>query len=102
MMGVIFIVVVFMIVIGVNFDLGIIGIFGVIIVLGLIGIVCVLFMGKLFCFFLFVVIGLVFLVIGFSLMKVGIEWVVGGELRLLDGSFNFDFGKFIYFVISFF
>lgn len=59
-------------------------------------------MGKLLRFFPPVVTGSVLLVIGLSLMKVGIEWAAGGEPRLPDGSPNPDFGKPIYLAISFF
>ena len=102
MMGVTFTAVAPMIAIGVNPDLGITGIFGAIIASGLIGIACAPLMGKLLRFFPPVVTGSVLLVIGLSLMKVGIEWAAGGEPRLPDGSPNPDFGKPIYLAISFF
>lgn len=78
MMGVMFVVVVFMIVIGVELGMGLLGIFGVFIVFGVFGIVIVLLMGWLLGLFLCVVMGIVIMLIGFLLLSVGINWVVGG------------------------
>ncbi len=57
-------------------------------------------MGRLLRFFPPVVTGSVLLVIGISLMKVGIEWAAGGSPTLGDGSPNPDFGNPVYLLVS--
>ncbi|PKG97675.1 nucleobase:cation symporter-2 family protein [Paraglaciecola sp. MB-3u-78] len=100
MMGVTFTSIAPMIAIGVNPELGLPGIYGAIIVSGIFGILFAPIMGRLLRFFPPVVTGSVLLVIGISLMKVGIEWSAGGSPTLADGSTNPDFGKPIYLLVS--
>ncbi|MEP1385267.1 MAG: nucleobase:cation symporter-2 family protein [Paraglaciecola sp.] len=100
MMGVTFTSIAPMIAIGVNPELGLPGIYGAIIVSGILGILFAPVMGRLMRFFPPVVTGSVLLVIGISLMKVGIEWSAGGSPTLADGSANPDFGKPVYLLIS--
>ena len=100
MMGVTFTSIAPMIAIGVNPELGLPGIYGAIIVSGIFGILFAPIMGRLMRFFPPVVTGSVLLVIGISLMKVGIEWSAGGSPTLADGSTNPDFGKPIYLLVS--
>jgi len=100
MMGVTFTSIAPMIAIGVNPELGLPGIYGAIIVSGIFGILFAPIMGRLMRFFPPVVTGSVLLVIGISLMKVGIEWSAGVSPTLADGSTNPDFGKPIYLLVS--
>lgn len=100
MMGVTFASVTPMIAIGVNPNLGLQGVYGAIIVSGLFGILFAPVMGRLLRFFPPLVTGTVLLVIGISLMRVGIDWSAGGQPMLADGSPNPDYGNPVYLVIS--
>jgi uric acid transporter len=57
-------------------------------------------MGRFLRFFPSVVTGSVLLVIGISLMKVGIDWSAGGQALLPDGSVNANYGRPLYLGIS--
>lgn len=100
MMGVTFASVTPMIAIGVNPALGLPGVYGAIIVSGLFGILFAPVMGRLLRFFPPLVTGTVLLVIGISLMRVGIDWSAGGQPLLADGSPNPDYGNPVYLAIS--
>ena len=100
MMGVTFTAVTPMIVIGSNPSLGLPGIYGAIIASGVFGILFAPLMGRFLRFFPSVVTGSVLLVIGISLMKVGIDWAAGGQPLLPDGSANPNYGRPLYLGIS--
>lgn len=100
MMGVTFASVTPMIAIALNPSLGLPGVYGAIIASGIFGILFAPVMGRLLRFFPPVVTGTVLLVIGISLMRVGIDWSAGGTPLLADGSPNPDYGNPIYLVIS--
>ena len=100
MMGVTFTAVTPMIVIGSHPGLGLAGIYGAIIASGIFGIFFAPLMGRFLRFFPPVVTGTVLLVIGISLMKVGIEWAAGGQPVLADGSANPAYGRPLYLGIS--
>jgi len=102
MMGVTFASVTPMIAIGVNPGLGLPGVYGAIIVSGLFGILFAPVMGRLLRFFPPLVTGTVLLVIGISLMRVGIDWSAGGQPQLANGSPNPDYGNPVYLAISLF
>ncbi|QQS16359.1 MAG: purine permease [Neisseriales bacterium] len=78
MMGVTFASVPPMIAIGSDPNLGLLGIYGAVIIAGIVGIFIAPLVGKLFRFFPPVVTGTVIMVIGISLMGVGIHWAAGG------------------------
>lgn len=78
MMGVTFVAIGPMIAIGLNPALGLQGIFGAVIVAGIVGLLFAPFMARLLRFFPPVVTGSVILVIGVSLMGVGIYYSGGG------------------------
>lgn len=101
MMGVTFTSIAPMIAIGTNPALGLPGIYGAIIASGIFGILFAPLMGRFLRLFPAVVTGSVLLVIGISLMKVGIDWAAGGPPLLPDGSPNPKYGSLIYLVISF-
>ncbi|WP_170181896.1 nucleobase:cation symporter-2 family protein [Phreatobacter stygius] len=88
-MGVTFIAVGPMLAIGANPELGLLGIFGSALAAGLIGFLIAPLVGRLLPLFPSVVTGIVILMIGISLMRVGINWAGGG----LD---NPNFGKPLY------
>lgn len=100
MMGVTFTAVTPMIAIGSNPALGLPGIFGAIIASGIFGVLMAPFMGRFLRFFPSVVTGSVLLVIGISLMKVGIDWSAGGQALMPDGNANPDYGRPLYLSIS--
>ncbi|NNJ16272.1 purine permease [Pseudomonas putida CSV86] len=100
MMGVTFASVTPMIAIALNPSLGLPGVYGAIIASGLFGILFAPLMGRLLRFFPPVVTGTVLLVIGISLMRVGIDWSAGGNPVLANGSPNPDYGKPAYLAIS--
>lgn len=100
MMGVTFTAVTPMIAIGSNPSLGLPGIFGAIIASGVFGILFAPLMGRFLRFFPSVVTGSVLLVIGISLMKVGIDWSAGGQAFLPDGTVNPSYGRPLYLAIS--
>ncbi|ROL76189.1 purine permease [Pseudomonas protegens] len=100
MMGVTFASVTPMIAIALNPSLGLPGVYGAIIVSGIFGILFAPIMGRLLRFFPPVVTGTVLLVIGISLMRVGIDWSAGGRPVMVDGSVNPDYGKPAYLIIS--
>ena len=79
MMGVTFAAVAPMIVIGVEPGMGLPGIFGASIVSGVFGIAVAPLMGRLLGLFPRVVTGTVIMLIGFSLLSVGINWAAGGQ-----------------------
>lgn len=96
MMGVTFAAITPMIAIGSNPSLGLPGIYGAIIASGVFGILVAPLMGRFLRFFPAVVTGSVLLVIGLSLMKVGVDWSAGGQPLLPDGKLNPDYGKPLY------
>lgn len=100
MMGVTFASVTPMIAIALNPALGLPGVYGAIIASGLFGIVFAPVMGRLLRFFPPVVTGTVLLVIGISLMRVGIDWSAGGQPTLANGASNPDYGNPAYLAIS--
>lgn len=100
MMGVTFTSITPMIAIAVNPLLGLPGVYGAIIASGVFGILFAPLMGRLLRFFPPVVTGTVLLVIGISLIRVGIDWSAGGQPTLADGSPNPAFGKPVYLWIS--
>jgi xanthine permease len=100
MMGVTFASVTPMIAIALNPSLGLPGVYGAIIASGFFGILFAPVMGRLLRFFPPVVTGTVLLVIGISLMRVGIDWSAGGHPVLVDGSPNPDYGNRTYLAIS--
>ncbi|MCP3024554.1 nucleobase:cation symporter-2 family protein [Cupriavidus basilensis] len=100
MMGVTFTAVTPMIVIGSNPALGLPGVYGAIIASGIFGILFAPLMSRFLRLFPAVVTGSVLLVIGISLMKVGIDWSAGGQPLLPDGSANPRYGSVLYLSIS--
>lgn len=78
MMGVTFAAVTPMIAMGTNPDLGLTGIYGAVIVAGLFALFAAPLVGRLLPLFPPVVTGTVILVIGISLMRVGVNWAAGG------------------------
>ncbi len=100
MMGVTFASVTPMLAIAINPALGLAGVYGAIIVSGLFGIAFAPVMGRMLRFFPPVVTGTVLLVIGISLMRVGIDWSAGGQQTLANGLPNPDYGKPFYLVTS--
>lgn len=94
MMGVTFASVTPMIAIGKTPDLGITGVFGAVIAAGVFGLLIAPLVSRMLRFFPPVVTGTIILVIGVSLMRVGIQWAAGGpafittmiegKLRLID------------------
>ncbi len=88
MMGVTFASVTPMIAIGTNPAIGLTGIYGAVIAAGLFGILIAPFVSRLLALFPAVVTGTIILVIGISLMRVGIGWAAGGVptfTQMLDG-----------------
>ncbi|MCF4164051.1 purine permease [Zavarzinia compransoris] len=76
-----------------NPDLGLLGIYGAVIVAGIFGLLVAPFVSRLLRFFPPVVTGTIILVIGISLMRVGINWAGGGlptlksmAERVVDGA----------------
>lgn len=61
-----------------NPELGLLGIYGAVIIAGIFGIIVAPFVSRLLRFFPPVVTGTIILVIGISLMRVGINWAGGG------------------------
>ncbi|GLH32898.1 MULTISPECIES: nucleobase:cation symporter-2 family protein [Pseudomonas] len=100
MMGVTFASVTPMIAIAVTPGLGLPGVYGAIIASGLFGFLFAPVMGRLLRYFPPVVTGTVLLVIGISLMRVGIDWSAGGQPTLADGGPNPDYGNPVYLAIS--
>ncbi|MBS3651790.1 purine permease [Pseudaminobacter sp. 19-2017] len=100
MMGVTFTSIAPMIAIGANPSLGLPGIYGAIIASGIFGILFAPLMARFLRFFPAVVTGSVLLVIGLSLMKVGIDWAAGGPPVLASGEPNPKYGAPIYLIIS--
>lgn len=100
MMGVTFTAVTPMIAIGTMPSLGLPGVYGAIIASGVFGILVAPLMGRFLRFFPAVVTGSVLLVIGISLMKVGIDWSAGGQPTMPDGSANPRYGSPLYLGIS--
>ncbi|WP_348645263.1 nucleobase:cation symporter-2 family protein [Methylobacterium sp. BTF04] len=78
MMGVTFAAVTPMIAMGTNPALGLAGIYGAVIVAGLFALIAAPLVGRLLPLFPPVVTGTVILVIGISLMRVGVNWAAGG------------------------
>src|SRR5271165_3329364 len=69
-------------------DVGILGIYGAVIAAGVFGVIVAPFMGRLLPLFPPVVTGTIILVIGVSLMRVGINWAGGGLqtlTKMVDG-----------------
>ncbi|MBR0653908.1 nucleobase:cation symporter-2 family protein [Plastoroseomonas arctica] len=70
-------------------EVGLLGIFGSVIAAGIFGILVAPFVSRLLPFFPPVVTGTIILVIGISLMRVGINWAGGGQptmTRMVDGA----------------
>ncbi len=63
-------------------DVGILGIFGAVIAAGIFGILVAPFISRLLPYFPPVVTGTIILVIGISLMRVGVNWAGGGQPTL--------------------
>ena len=78
MMGVTFAAVTPMIAMGTNPDIGLTGIYGAVIAAGLFAFLVAPVIGRLLPLFPPVVTGTIILVIGVSLMKVGVNWAAGG------------------------
>ncbi|MFT3690398.1 nucleobase:cation symporter-2 family protein [Paenirhodobacter sp.] len=88
MMGVTFASVGPMIAIAASTDAGLLGIFGSVIAAGIFGVIIAPFISRLLPLFPPVVTGTIILVIGVSLMRVGINWAGGGVptvTRVVDG-----------------
>jgi xanthine permease len=100
MMGVTFASVTPMIAIALNPGIGLPGVYGAIIASGIFGLLFAPVMGRLLRFFPPVVTGTVLLVIGISLMRVGIDWSAGGQPTLANGGPNPDYGNPVYLAIS--
>ncbi|AWN38076.1 nucleobase:cation symporter-2 family protein [Methylobacterium radiodurans] len=78
MMGVTFAAVTPMVAMGVNPEIGLTGIYGAVIASGLFGLLVAPLVGRLLPLFPPVVTGTIILVIGISLMRVGVNWAAGG------------------------
>ena len=91
MMGVTFASVAPMLVMAGNASIGILGIFGAVIVAGLFGLLVAPFVSRLLPYFPPVVTGTIILVIGISLMRIGIGWAAGG-LPVINGQPNPAYG----------
>ncbi|WP_419711024.1 nucleobase:cation symporter-2 family protein [Pseudomonas sp. NFX224] len=100
MMGVTFASVTPMIAIALTPGIGLPGVYGAIIASGLFGLLFAPVMGRLMRYFPPVVTGTVLLVIGISLMRVGIDWSAGGQPTLANGGPNPDYGNPVYLAIS--
>ncbi len=100
MMGVTFASVTPMIAIALTPGIGLPGVYGAIIASGLFGLLFAPIMGRLMRYFPPVVTGTVLLVIGISLMRVGIDWSAGGQPTLATGEPNPDYGNPVYLAIS--
>ena len=76
-----------------NADVGLLGIYGAVIAAGIFGVVVAPFVSRLLPLFPPVVTGTIILVIGISLMRVGINWAGGGLpmlSKVIDGqSYSF-------------
>ena len=70
---------------------GLLGIYGAVIVAGLFGLIAAPLMGRLVGYFPAVVTGTVILVIGISLMRIGIGWAAGG-IPVINGQPNPVYG----------
>lgn len=93
MMGVTFAAVTPMIAIGTNADLGLTAVYGAVIASGLFAFLAAPLVGRLLPLFPPVVTGTIILVIGVSLMRVGVNWAAGGVG-------NPDFGAPLYLAIA--
>lgn len=100
MMGVTFTAVTPMLAIATTPSLGLPGVYGAIIVSGVFGIAFAPAMGRFVRYFPPVVTGTVLLVIGISLMRVGIDWSAGGQPVMADGSPNPGYGSPVYLAVS--
>src|ERR1700728_3159522 len=93
MMGVTFASVAPMLSMAANPDIGLLGIYGAVIAAGIFGIIVAPFVSRLLPLFPPVVTGTVILVIGISLMRVGINWA-GGGLPTLGKMVDGQMGQF--------
>lgn len=91
MMGVTFASVSPMLAIGTNPAIGLLGIYGSVIVAGIFGLLVAPFVSRLLPIFPPIVTGTIILVIGVTLMRVGIGWAAGG-LPVLNGQPNPAYG----------
>lgn len=91
MMGVTFASVAPMVVMAGNPAIGILGIFGAVIASGIFGLLIAPFVSRLLPYFPAVVTGTIILVIGISLMRIGIGWAAGG-LPVINGQPNPVYG----------
>ena len=91
MMGVTFASVSPMLAIGANPSIGLLGIYGAVIVAGIFGILAAPFVSRLLPIFPPIVTGTIILVIGVTLMRVGIGWAAGG-LPVINGQPNPSYG----------
>lgn len=91
MMGVTFASVSPMLAIGANPSIGLLGIYGSVIVAGIFGLLVAPFVSRLLPIFPPIVTGTIILVIGVTLMRVGIGWAAGG-LPVINGQPNPAYG----------
>ena len=91
MMGVTFASVSPMLAIGTNPSIGLLGIYGAVIVAGIFGVLVAPFVSRLLPLFPPIVTGTIILVIGITLMRVGIGWAAGG-LPVINGQPNPAYG----------
>lgn len=92
MMGVTFASVSPMLAIGANPSIGLLGIYGSVIVAGIFGFLVAPFVSRLLPIFPPIVTGTIILVIGVTLMRVGIGWAAGG-LPVINGQPNPAYGS---------
>lgn len=85
MMGVTFAAVGPMLAMGANPDLGLLGIFGAVMVAGVFTMLVAPFIARLLPLFPPIVTGSVILMIGISLMRIGVNWAAGATLPTLPG-----------------
>ena len=101
MMGVTFASVAPMLAMGTNPAIGLLGIYGAVIVAGIFGILVAPFISRLLPLFPPIVTGSIILVIGISLMRVGIGWAAGG-VPVINGAPNPAYGALDGLAISLF
>jgi xanthine permease len=85
MMGVTFASVSPMLAMAANPALGLGGIYGAVIIAGLFGLIIAPFVSRMLAFFPPVVTGTIILVIGISLMRIGVNWAAGATVPTLPG-----------------
>jgi len=85
MMGVTFAAVGPMVAMATNPDLGLLGVFGSVIAAGIVTVLIAPFVSRLLPLFPSVVTGTIILMIGISLMRVGVNWAAGAPIATLPG-----------------